>query len=826
MRNSLWDICSRIGLPTLCLFFMGCGTQSYVAQDVVTQDFLQRKVTLHQDEITVSAAVPDATETERLTGLDLYGQGIQPIWLRVNNGSKYPLRLVPWSIDRDYFSPVEVAYKNRKRFNSKGYADMERWFYRNAVARVIPAGEVREGLVYTNLMHGTKAFNLDLLTRNSSLDFTFFVPLPGFTPDFTQVDFASLYDESQIDDLELEQLRDVLENDLDCCSRSAEGNEQGAPINTVLVGSPSTVRKALLRGQWIESEVSAEGAIGRARRHQFLGRSPDAVYSKARQEGNERLQLHLWLSPWRINDQPVWVGQVYYFTELGDFIRLFQDALPQGVQLKSFIASESTSADMDSAKRFLAQNLWYSGSLSRLGYVSGGPLSSMNEPASSFDGFSYFTDGRRMIAFLADEPLALDELQYVYDAATPQLAAREGYPNQERRVPPPNDRLQVKREGPITITTAVLSAKEARETFDVNLYAKNIQPVWVQVENTGDSALYLSPMGLDPAYFTAREAANRSSNKPIQGFARTFEERGHGKLTIPPRSISSGYIFSRVDEGTKSFNVDVIGESEAFLMNFTVPVPGLKVDHYQVEVATLYPKENVREVGLAELVSELEALPCCVLDANGEDRGDPLNLVFIGEVEDLYYALMRAGWDETETIYSGSVLRTGISAVSGEPYRYSPVSALYLFDRAQDAALQKARDSIHERNHLRIWLTPLRHQGKPVWAGQISRDIGVRFTFHTITTHKIDPQVDETREYLLEDLAYSQSLLKFGYVDGVGAAGYDQPRGNLTGDPYFTDGRRLVLWITGQPVGLDEISVVDLSQDSVSERRQSNNQAN
>ena len=39
----------------------------------------------------------------------------------------------------------------------------------------------------------------------------------------------------------------------------------------------------------------------------------------------------------------------------------------------------------------------------------------------------------------------------------------------------------------------------------------------------------------------------------------------------------------------------------------------------------------------------------------------------------------------------------------------------------------------------------MRYHGKPVWVGQISRDIGSRLTIHspTLTTHKIDPDVDE-----------------------------------------------------------------------------------
>jgi len=207
----------------------------------------------------------------------------------------------------------------------------------------------------------------------------------------------------------------------------------------------------------------------------------------------------------------------------------------------------------------------------------------------------------------------------------------------------------------------------------------------------------------------------------------------------------------------------------------------------------------------------VEAMPCCVRDGKGVDKGDPLNLVFVGKPKDLYYAFMRAGWDETETIYGASLWKTGLSAITGGAYRYSPISALYVFERPQDAAMQRARTSIHERNHLRIWMTPLRHEGEPVWIGQISRDIGVRFTRKTITTHKIDPDVDETREFLLEDLAFSQGLRAFGYMGGVGPAPYDEPRGNLTGDPYFTDGRRVIMWLSGEPVGVDEIERLDLS---------------
>lgn len=385
---------------------------------------------------------------------------------------------------------------------------------------------------------------------------------------------------------------------------------------------------------------------------------------------------------------------------------------------------------------------------------------------------------------------------------------------QGKQVPPPNQRIQVQRQGDIVVATAVPSAAETREIFGVDLYKKNVQPVWIQLENRRDVPVMLTPMGVDQAYFTPRETANRGREVSVGARAQDFEKRGHLRLAVRANSIQSGYIFTRVDEGTKSFNVDIVSEDDAQLMTFFVPVPGLKIDHYEREWDKLFPEDQIRAVSLPELVAELESMPCCVVDVKGKNRGDPLNLVLIGDNLDLYYAFLRAGWDETETIHGASLWKTAASALTGGLYRYSPVSALYVFGRAQDAAFQRARTSIHERNHLRIWMTPLRYEGKPVWIGQISRDIGVRLTWKTITTHKIDPDVDETREFLLEDIAYAQALGGFGYVGGVGAASYDEPRGNLTGDPYFTDGRRLVLWIADEPTGLDEIQVLDLSPHS------------
>jgi hypothetical protein len=378
---------------------------------------------------------------------------------------------------------------------------------------------------------------------------------------------------------------------------------------------------------------------------------------------------------------------------------------------------------------------------------------------------------------------------------------------------PFRDRAITQSSRGIRVTAAVPSAEESRALFASRLYSRGVQPIWIEIENGRDVEISFLPLGLDPEYYTPIETSyvNPAAGDAArgQGVARYFFERGMG-LVIGSGETESGFVFTPVDEGTKSFNVDIIEAETGHRFTFFIPVPGLRLDHHQIDWdARMASPEAFELIETAEIIQLLEALPCCTTDRNAVDQGDPLNIAVIGHPDDIYYAFLRAGWDETETIHRASLWKTAASFLSGGEYRYSPISSLYVFGRRQDVAFQKARDNIHERNHLRLWMTDARWGGVPIWIGQISRDIGVRFARRTITTHKIDPDVDETREFLLEDLAYAQSLAKFAYVGGVGAAPLEAPRHNLTGDPYFTDGYRVVLWVPSEPVSIDDIQVID-----------------
>ena len=409
-------------------------------------------------------------------------------------------------------------------------------------------------------------------------------------------------------------------------------------------------------------------------------------------------------------------------------------------------------------------------------------------------------------------------LQVLFDSVRDlDLAALAVYHHGRLEDVPIGERAVTQRNGGVTVTVAALSAKESRALFGTDLARSGIQPVWLEVKNGEEMPFWLLSAGLDPDYFSAREAAYvrhtllaPSANRQMDEFFDEVQFRS----PVQPGTTATGFVFTNLDEGTKPVAVDLLAPRHGAVKSFTffVRVPGLKTDSSRLDFDRLYPPEAIVRLDTeAELRAALERLPGWTTNKSGSLRGDPLNLVLIGKRDDLFPAFLRRGWHPTETIYLGSSWKTLKSFLLGSRYRYSPVSPLYALGRFQDVAGQKARESIDPRNHVRIWLTPLEYQGKAVWLGQISRDIGVRWTLKTwnLTTHKIDPDVDEARLGLIQDLLYSQSLLRFGFVKGPDPAPATRPHRNLTGDPYFTDGLRAVLLFERRPVGLGEIDLFE-----------------
>lgn len=404
-------------------------------------------------------------------------------------------------------------------------------------------------------------------------------------------------------------------------------------------------------------------------------------------------------------------------------------------------------------------------------------------------------------------------LSVIFILMTAGCAGRSYNPRPMAEVPF-KSRAQTQSEDGVRVTVAVLSAEECKEVFGLDLYKRDIQPIWIEIENKYETMLAFMPYGVDPDYFSPLEIPymHRSGfSKSARNEMDQYFNAQQMEIWIAPRAVRSGFVFTNLDEGTKAFNVDVMGDDHRLrTFTFFVPVPGLPISHSEVDLESLYPKKKIAAFNEAGLRQALESLPCCTTNKEGTEQGEPINLVLIGKGYDVHGALLRSGWEETAALPEASATEKNTYSGSTRTYRHDPVSPLYVYGRHQDAALEKARKMFPGQIQLRAWLAPIRFKGQEVWICQISRTVGVRTASEgKKVTFKIDPDLDEAREQLLQDLFFSQGLLKYGYVGGVGSATMLKPRKNLRGDPYFTDGYRMVVWLSGRAVSLEDVEFVE-----------------
>lgn len=375
-------------------------------------------------------------------------------------------------------------------------------------------------------------------------------------------------------------------------------------------------------------------------------------------------------------------------------------------------------------------------------------------------------------------------------------------------------RSETQSEDGITVTAAVPSDQESEQIFGFNLASKGIQPVWLEVENNTGRPVTLIYVAMDPGYYSPNEAAYTNhgfANPANEEITEYFNEQSV-RRDIPPGGEISGFFYADWDPGMKYLNVSVYGENRQHNFMFYFVIPGIKLDYQRVDWDTIYRKdEYVNYETEEELRQALESFPCCATRKDGTGENDALNFFVVGDTDNIVASFIRRGWDVTEPITPGSGWRAFKAYFTGARYRTSPMSSVFVFKRAQDIGLQKARSSIHERNHLRLWLMPVTYKGLDVWVGSVSRDVGSYMTFRTpwLSAHAIDPDLDEARTYLEQDLLFSGGVRKFGYVKGIRPSTPDDPHWNFMKQPWWTDGYRTVFLFGDDLTSLNEIEIFD-----------------
>jgi hypothetical protein len=262
----------------------------------------------------------------------------------------------------------------------------------------------------------------------------------------------------------------------------------------------------------------------------------------------------------------------------------------------------------------------------------------------------------------------------------------------------------------VRVSAAVLGAEETEAVFGLPLYRKGIQPIWLEIENKTEHRMWFAPVSVDRGYFSPLEVAYMHhfghSKTARLAMDRYFHQHAIGN-TIDAGKVRSGFIFTNLELGTKAFNVELVGEGrQVRTFTFLIPVPGMQVDHREVDWTSLLAnQERIGFESADAFRKAIEELPCCVTDADGTRQADPVNVVIIGPGVDVLFALLRSGWDETAS--AASYDRT---AQLPWEFRYQPVKPLFLFGRSQDAAFRKSRSTLNERNQLRLWLSPFQYE--------------------------------------------------------------------------------------------------------------------
>jgi hypothetical protein len=189
----------------------------------------------------------------------------------------------------------------------------------------------------------------------------------------------------------------------------------------------------------------------------------------------------------------------------------------------------------------------------------------------------------------------------------------------------------------------------------------------------------------------------------------------------------------------------------------------------------------------------LEEVPQRAATKDGKP-GDPLNLVVMGNADEIRRAFQEGGWAEAEKLTGKSLFETVRAVIANKGYGTAPVSQLYLFGRPEDLAFQKMLNTFARRHHLRLWRSPATTaDGREIWLGAATHDIGWDIR-PGVVSHAIEPEIDKEREKVGADLAAAGRVVTLRLVTRPNPLSEGL---TATGGSWKTDGHLLVSELKG-----------------------------
>ena len=212
----------------------------------------------------------------------------------------------------------------------------------------------------------------------------------------------------------------------------------------------------------------------------------------------------------------------------------------------------------------------------------------------------------------------------------------------------------------------------------------------------------------------------------------------------------------------------------------------------QATAGTPIESASLPAIGTLVSAATFATVPRRVADEAGAP-GDMVNFAMVGTEAQVKEAFAGAGWVAVDKSVGDALLHGLLSTLAHEAYTEMPMSTLFLFGRPQDLSFARG-DAVTiaaERHHLRLWRTEQTVAGLPLWVGSATHDIGFeRDQRNGNTTHKIDPKIDDERQFLLQSFDTTGAFTSAAYVTPANPM---RKATTATGGSFFSDGRILVM---------------------------------
>lgn len=271
----------------------------------------------------------------------------------------------------------------------------------------------------------------------------------------------------------------------------------------------------------------------------------------------------------------------------------------------------------------------------------------------------------------------------------------------------------------------------------------------------------------------------------------------------PLNTANSGELIGRIGSDTAAVpfaigatkTVDVESSGNLFLRaNLSPELTATGNFSVKMKLSQNKEQKSGEAVDLKNILSPatFDNIPRRVHDLQG-NPGDMVNFAILGTEAQVKAAFAAAGWIPVDRTTEDAVLHGLLATLSRGSYTAMPMSTLYLFGRPQDLSYARAEPLkvAFTRHHLRVWKAPEQVGGKQLWVGSATHDNGLeKDQRNGGVTHRIDPDIDQERDFIEQSFASAGVLAGAAYVLPSNPVSSSK---TATGGSFHTDGRIVVL---------------------------------